>query len=592
MKKFQSHKPLLLKNMDIIQILLDKNILKEEQAVSLRSEIKSSGQKAEEVLLSKKVVEEGILFREKSEALRMPLKHVVIDEVPLKILGLIPEDSAKYYKMVPIASTGDNFEIGMVYPEDVRAQEALQFLGRQGNFSYRVSLITLSTFEELMKQSRSHKKEMKRALEELEEEMKDDKGERKAAEFHAERLVEDAPITKMVAVILRNAVEGGASDIHIEPMKDKVRVRFRFLGELHSSLFLPSKVRQSIVARIKILSNMKIDETRKPQDGRFSAPVNGKNIDFRVATFPTPLGEKVAIRVLDPGTGLKSFEDLGIDGVNLTRIKNATDKPFGLILVTGPTGSGKSTTLYAILRSLNKESVNIVSLEDPIEYFIEGVNQSQIMPEIGYDFAQGLRQVLRQDPDIVMVGEVRDKETATLVIHAALTGHIVLSTLHTNNAVGVIPRIVDMGVDRFLIPATLTLAIAQRLVRRLCDTCKEKITPNETTKELLLSEIEKFPESAKKYLEPRFGTKGKEFSVYEAKGCKKCGGGGYSGRIAIMEVMSMSESISDMILKESSEIELMRKAQEEGMITLRQDGMLKVLDGVTTIEEVLKVTAE
>jgi len=578
--------------MDILKVLVEKNILREEDAAQLRTEIAESGQKAEEVLVKKKAVEESVLFREKSEALRMPLKSVATEEIPVKILGVIPEDSAKFYKMAPIGSSGDTLEVGMVYPEDVRAQEALQFLARQGNFSYEAFLITLSTFEDLMKRARGLKKEMKHALEELEEEIDEDKGKEKKKEFRAERLVEDAPITKMVAVILRNAVEGGASDIHIEPMENNVRVRFRFLGELHPSLFLPSKVRQAIVARIKILSNMKIDETRKPQDGRFSTTVNGRNIDFRVATFPTPLGEKVAIRVLDPSTGFKTFEGLGIEGVNLERIEKAANRPFGLILITGPTGSGKSTTLYAILRSLNKDNVNIVSLEDPIEYFIEGVNQSQVMPEIGYTFAQGLRQVLRQDPDIVMVGEVRDSETASLVIHAALTGHIVLSTLHTNNAVGVIPRLVDMEVEKYLIPATLSIAIAQRLVRQLCEVCRKKIKPNKGAVEILSREMEQFPDSARKYLDARLGKDRSEFAVFEAVGCKKCGGSGYSGRIAIMEVMSLSDKLGDMILSNASEIQLEKQAHEEGMISLRQDGILKVLDGVTTIEEILKVTAD
>jgi len=459
--------------MDTLKVLVDKHLLKKEEAEQIQKEVASSGEKAEEILLKRRMIEEDLLFETKSEAVGVRLKQVVSEEVPLKVLELIPEDSAKYYSMVPLTSSENALEVGMVYPEDVKAQEALQFLARRGNFSYRVFLIRLSDFDSLMKQYRSLKQEMKRALEELKEEMgKDEKPQ--AGKYSQERILEEAPVTKMVAVILRNAVEGGASDIHIEPSKKQVRVRFRFLGELHSSLFLPAGTSQAIVARIKILSNMKIDETRKPQDGRFSAPISGRTVDFRVATLPTPQGEKVAIRVLDSSAGFKSFEELGIEGINLDRIKRAAQKPFGLLLATGPTGSGKTTTLYTVLRHINKETVNIVSLEDPIEYYIEGVNQSQVRPEIGFDFAQGLRQVLRQDPDIVMVGEVRDNETATLVIHAALTGHIVLSTLHTNNAAGVMARLVDMGIEKYLIPTTLSLAIAQRLVRRLCDNCKSK----------------------------------------------------------------------------------------------------------------------
>jgi len=282
----------------------------------------------------------------------------------------------------------------------------------------------------------------------------------------------------MVAVILRHAVEGNASDVHIEPEENQLRIRFRMDGTLYSSLFLPIHTHPSIVARIKILSNLRIDETRIPQDGRFSARINNKDIDFRVSTFPTKLGEKVAIRVLDPTEGLKTYQEIGLISTNLKLIKEAIVRPFGLILATGPTGSGKTTTLYAILQELNKPEVNIVTLEDPIEYFVKGINQSQIRPEINYDFSQGLRHVVRQDPDIIMVGEIRDEESASLATQAALTGHIVLSTLHTNNAIGIIPRLIDMKVKPFLLPATLNIGIAQRLAQRLCPYCKEKVKPN------------------------------------------------------------------------------------------------------------------
>jgi len=577
--------------MDILELLLAKHILKKEDVQLVEKELQSSGRKAEELLVQKRKVDEDLLFQVKSEALGMPLSQVETSEIPLKVLELIPEDSAKYYKMVPLVSSRGRLEVGMVYPEDAKAQEALQFLARQGNFSYTVSLITLSTFEQLMKQLRSLKSEMTKALQELEQEI--GKGEEgKAAAPETGQVIEDAPVTKMVAVILRNAVEGGASDIHIEPGREALRVRFRFLGDLHASLMLPSKVSQAIVARIKILSNMKIDETRKPQDGRFSAQISGRSIDFRVASLPTPQGEKVAIRVLDPTTGFKSFEDLGVEGRNLEKIKRAAEKPFGLILVTGPTGSGKTTTLYAVLRHLNKETVNILSLEDPVEYFIEGVNQSQVRPEIGYDFAQGLRQLLRQDPDIIMVGEVRDKETASLVIHASLTGHLVLSTLHTNSAAGVIPRLIDMEIDPYLIPPTLTLAIAQRLVRRLCNECKEKVEPERGMREIIWKEIQQLPALAKKELPPKTGDSPGQIKTCKAVGCKKCGASGYSGRIALMEVLEMSDAMIELIGESVSEAKIAQLAQKEGMITMRQDGVLKVLDGVTTIEEVLRATTE
>ncbi len=578
--------------MDFISFLKERKLIDNKTALLLEDRMRSSGNALEEIILAEKILQEDALFRAKSEALGIPLRGGDIQEIPSEVLQLVPEDSARYYHMIPLSHKEQMLEVGMVYPEDSKAQEALKFLARQGNFVYRVSLISLSAFEILMRQYRNVKSEMERALEELEQEIKTKSSTARREAAMSQRLVEEAPITRMVAVIIRTAVEGKASDIHVEPMADRVRVRFRSLGELHASLSLPARAHQGIIARIKILSNMRIDETRIPQDGRFSTTIDGKQIDFRVATFPTPLGEKVAIRVLDPGMGLKSFEDLGLDGKNLTKIKAAVKKPFGLILVTGPTGSGKSTTLYAVLQHINREGINIVTLEDPVEYFIPGVNHSQIRPEIGYDFASGLRQILRQDPNVIMVGEVRDGETASLVIHAALTGHIVLSTLHTNNALGVIPRIVDMGVDKYLIPATLNLALAQRLVRRLCETCREKIKPEKAIREIIEQELAAFPAEEKQEVEARIGKDGKDMYIFIPKGCRKCGNAGYTGRVGMFEVFLMTDRVTDIVLRELSEIKLAQEAKEQGMRTMRQDGILKVLDGVTTIEEVIRVTTE
>jgi len=307
----------------------------------------------------------------------------------------------------------------------------------------------------------------------------------KSKEIEFNKIVEDAPISKVVAVILKHAVEGGASDIHIEPVQGKVRVRFRLDGVLHSSIFLPFKVLPSVVARIKILATLKIDETRVPQDGRFSTKIKDKIVDFRVSTLPTVLGEKVVIRILDPSQRKITFEDLGMTGRNLKILEEAIKNPFGMILSTGPTGSGKTTSLYTVLGVLNQEGVNVMTLEDPVEYVIEGVNQSQVRPEIDYGFASGLRHMVRQDPDVIMVGEIRDAETASLAIHAALTGHLVLSTLHTTNALGVIPRLLDMGIDQFLLPFTLNVAIGQRLTRKLCLYCRKKVKATGKIKNLI-----------------------------------------------------------------------------------------------------------
>ncbi len=577
-----------LQTMSLLQQLTKKGILDKEKASSLESEIKKSGKKEEEIILEKGIASEFFLFSLKSKELGISLREITPEKVSLEALKLIPEKTAKYYKIISLKKNEQILEVGMVYPEDLKAREAMKFLARQGNFKFKVFLIAPSTFTKLLKQYRTLKKEVSKALKELETELKIEDIEVKPRTIaELQRLTEEAPITKIVAVVLRHAVEGRASDIHIEPAKEKLRIRFRSLGALYSSIFLPLKTHAAIISRIKILSNLKIDETRIPQDGRFSAKIEKRSIDFRVSTFPTTMGEKIAIRVLDPFTGLKTFEKLGMGKRNLELIEQAIKKPYGLILATGPTGCGKTTTLYAVLQILNKERVNIVTLEDPVEYFIEGINQSQIKPEIGYDFALGLRHIVRQDPDVIMVGEIRDKETASLAIHAALTGHIVLSTLHTSNALGVIPRLIDMGIQPYLIPPTLSIIIAQRLVRRLCDNCKEKIKPKKEIKDLILKEVAKFPASIKnelKITEP--------FYIYQPKGCKKCNKQGFIDRIAVFEVLLMTEDISALILKKASKKEIAKQARKQGMLTMKQDGILKVLEGITTIEEVLRVAEE
>ena len=572
--------------MSIIDYFKDKG--DEEKKKISSPEIKKVIEK--NVTEEKKELPESVVFSNKSEKLKIPLKEVDVDSISLDVLKMIPEETAKYYKMIPINKTEKDLEIGMVNPEDLKAQEALKFLARQKNFTYRVFLITPTNFKELLGQYNNLKKEVGMALEELETELKGKtttKKQKIKSSSEYDRIAEEAPITKIVAVVLRQAVEGKASDIHIEPTRENLRVRFRSLGDLHSSIFLPLNIHPAVIARIKILSNLKIDETRIPQDGRFSTKIDGKVIDYRVSTFPTTLGEKVAIRVLDPEVGKQRLENLGLEGRNLEVVKEKIKKPYGLILVTGPTGSGKTTTLYSILDILNKDEVNIVTLEDPVEYFVEGINQSQVRPEIKYSFASGLRHILRQDPDVIMVGEVRDEETATLVIHAALTGHIVLSTLHTATALGVVPRLVDMGVQPYLIPSTLQLSIAQRLVRKLCDECKEAITPNPKIKELIDKEVANMPPQARKELNIQ-----EDFKIYKPKGCSKCSGSGFSGRVALFEVLSMTESLGEIILKDISEAKILKEAKEQGMLTIRQDGILKVIKGVTTIEEVERVTEE
>ncbi len=569
--------------MSLLQELVKNGILPKEKAAQLEYEINKSGAKEEEVVLERGIAPEEILFKIKSEYLGIPLRKDA-EEVSPEILKMIPEETAAHYKMVPLGEGKGGFlDVGMIYPEDLKAQEALGFLLRQKKINSRVFLVSFSVFNKTMNQYRGIKREVKSALEELENEL-EERGTKGRAE--TESISEDAPVTKIVAVILKHAVVGGASDIHIELTKEQLRIRFRFIGVLHPSIFLPIKIAPAIAARIKILSGLKIDETRIPQDGRFSAKIENRNIDFRVSTFPTTLGEKVVVRVLDSTMGLRKIEDLGMEERNKKILERSIKKPYGLILVVGPTGSGKSTTIYAVLNALNKDSVNIVTLEDPAEYFIEGVNQSQIRPEIGYTFGSGLRHILRQDPNIIMVGEIRDGETANLAINASLTGHLVLSTLHTSNALSALPRLFDLGVDPYLIAPTLNCIISQRLVRVLCDNCKKKAILSKQIQEILIEEIKNMPLSVKKDIDIS------SFKIFEPAGCVKCNNTGFSGRIAIFEILEMTKELGALDLKNINFEKLEEEAKRQGMTTMKQDGILKALKGITSMEEILRVTKE
>ena len=571
--------------MDILNFLVKKGILNETEAKTVKGEMGATGDKAEKIIIEKKLLSEKALFNAKSEALNIPLRDIIPEDVQLEALETIPEESARYYKMIPLSLQDKTINVGMVYPEDLKTREVLKFLARQGNFSYNIFLLAPNNFNNLLKQYKTLKKEVGSALEKLENEEEETT---EAISERSESMVEEAPVSKMVAVMLRHAVDGNASDIHIEPTKENLRIRFRLDGILHASLFLPIKTHPAVVARIKILSKLKIDENRVPQDGRFSTRINEKNIDFRVSTFPTTLGEKVVLRVLDPCQGLKDIKDLGLNYRDLSITERSIKKPYGLLLVTGPTGSGKSTTLYTILQRLNQEGKNIVTLEDPVEYHVGGINQSQIKPAIGYTFAQGLRHILRQDPDIIMVGEIRDEETAALAIHASLTGHFVLSTLHTNNVAGVIPRLIDLGVAPFLLPASLSMLLSQRLVRKLCVFCKKRVTPGLKMKQLIQKEINSLPSSVRR--ESKLSTS--NIQIWEAKGCKKCKNSGFSGRMAIFESLEITKAMSEIILGSPSEQRIEIEAKRQGIVNMRQDGIIKVLQGSTTIEEVLRVTME
>jgi type IV pilus assembly protein PilB len=473
-------------------------------------------------------------------------------------------------------------EVGAIDPNDLEARDALNFISSRIGMPYKLFLIDQSDFDLMLDKYKGLSGEVTKALSELESELSSNiSKETKVEEIKKSsepNIVEDAPITKIVATILSYATEGKASDIHIEPTHDNIRVRFRVDGELNTSLTLPIKVHSAVVARIKILCNMRLDEKRKPQDGRFLAKVEDRKIDFRVSTFPTYYGEKVVMRILDQSQGLRTLDDMGFSETNLKLMRKTLNRPYGLVLITIPTGSGKSTTLYAMLNEVDKDHRNVLSLEDPVEYSIDGVSQSQIHPEIDYTFATGLRTTLRQDPDIIMVGEIRDKETAQLAIQAALTGHLVFSTLHTNNAVGAIPRLIDMGVDPYLIAPTLVLTMAQRLVRKLCPNGGKPIPVEDSIKLMIDKQFEDLPIEFRKEL-----TFGKE--VYEIEPTPECLNG-TSGRVAVIEVLEMDKNIESVILKNPVEAELYKVARAKGMLSMKEDAILKAFQRIVPFEEI------
>ncbi len=568
----------------LTDILVLKGQLSAGQAAEARRKAKAEKRAVDSVLYELGLSERDVVMA-KSELLNIPVRFLEGKKVQFETLKSIPEESAKFYQFVPIGEADGMIEVGMVNSDDVNAQEALKFIASRLNVPFKIYLITPADLKAVLGEYKSLGGEVTQALSEFEEELELETAKNVVgkSDKEVEKIVEEAPITKMVAVILRHAVEGRASDIHIEPGESKLRVRFRVDGVLYTSLLLPADVHLAVLSRIKIMSNLKIDETRVPQDGRFRVRVLNKSIDVRVSTFPTSNGEKVALRILDPEAGIKTLADLGLAGRNLKVLGEAIKKPYGMIVISGPTGSGKSTTLYAVMNILNEESRNVVSLEDPVEYFIAGVNQSQVRPEIGYDFASGLRQILRQDPDIIMVGEIRDKETAALAVHAALTGHLVLTTLHTNNAIGIIPRLIDMGVDPFLLPSTLVLAMAQRLSRRLCPDSRTAVKISGRAREIIDEELAALPTESERELGVL-----KTDEIYEGAVSATCPKGS-RGRIGLFEVFEMTRELEEIILAGPSESKIEAEARRQGMVTMRQDGVAKVLGGVIGIRELLEV---
>ena len=577
--------------MDLIAFLHDEQVIDADMVASVKALIAKESLDPETALLKSGVPSEEILSA-KQKFYSVPSREVGDTHVSFDILQYVPEESARHYKLSPLGIVDGVLEIGIVDPENLEARDALTFISAKLGMPYKLFVITNADLEKLLAQYKGLSGEVGKALGELETEIvaESDKDKKKGirqdftlqddlvTETASTAISEDAPVTKIVATVLRHAAEQRASDIHIEPLADQTRVRFRVDGVLLTNITLPQKVHGAVVARIKVLSNMRLDEKRKPQDGRFSARVQGAKVDFRVSTFPTYYGEKVVMRILGAQTKDWKLDGVGLSARNLALLRAALKKPYGLILISGPTGSGKSTTLYTLLNEVDRDKQNVLSLEDPVEYTIAGVSQSQVRPEIGYTFANGLRTTLRQDPNIIMVGEIRDAETANLAVQAALTGHLVLSTIHTNNAVGIVPRLLDMGVEPYLIPPVLVLGMAQRLVKTLCKDGGRKVTVEGSVKEMLSSQFADLPEEFKKDI-PSLS------EVYRAESTPQCPAG-TSGRIAVFEVFDMNTELEHAILANKPEDEIYNIVRKSGMLTMKEDAIIKSAQGVVPFEEV------
>jgi len=519
-----------------------------------------------------------------------PVLSVVPEKIDQKVLGFISEDTARRYKTVPFLEEDNTLSVAMVNPYDGVALNMLRFLAEKENIFIKIFLVSESLFFDIVKLYSGAEIALQEAIVSMKDKPGQDIEKKKEKSIGNLQSFQNAPIATLVSVIIKHALERRSSDIHIEPVEENFRVRFRIDGLLYTQLVLPIEIGRAVVARIKILANLKIDEKRKPQDGRFRFE-EGNNgfIDLRISSFPVLDGEKVVMRVLDKNSNSTNVEDLGLLGRNKNVLENHVREPNGIILITGPTGSGKTTTLYAFLQSLNGEDKNIVTLEDPVEYHVEGINQSQIKPEIGYTFASGLRSILRQDPNVIMVGEIRDMETAELAIHAALTGHLVFSTLHTNDAIGAIPRLIDMGIEPFLLASTLQVVAAQRLVRRICSHCMEQITLTKLQTERMQALFDSISVDERKV----YGlNKNQEMIFFQGKGCKECGMSGFKGRLALYEVVEIDDNVRAIISdRQGSEIELQKYVlEEQRMMTMKQEGLLMALKKITTLSEVERVT--
>ena len=576
----------------LLQILQDKQIINASQVGEIKNGAVAAKMDLPNFLLSKKIVSEEQLTEIKAVLYNLAYYNPGDEAIKEEVLNFLPEEIARTYNIVCFFRENKVIKIGMVEP-NLKAMEAVNFLALDEKLTVQYYLISHVSWQKIFKQYQKIEEEISSALEVKAKEDNDELVTIKTEDSSVmdEEDINSAPVSRIVSVIIRHAVEARASDIHIEPFDKESRVRYRIDGILHTSLTLPKSIHNAIIARIKVLSKLKLDETRIPQDGRIRLLVSGRQVDFRISTLPLANKEKVVMRILDTAKGAPALEDLGFNSNSLRVLRSGIKKTSGIILVTGPTGSGKTTTLYSLLDILNQEGVNISTLEDPIEYEMKGVNQSQVRPKVGFTFATGLRSLLRQDPNIIMVGEIRDEETAELSIHASLTGHLVISTLHTNDAIGAIFRLLDMKIERFLLASTLKTVVAQRLARKLCDKCKKEAVLPASELEKLIAEIKSIPAEILKTELPDL----KDFSdlshykFYQPVGCGHCENTGFTGRVAISEIIDINETLKAMINQGDKNFDLDAVKKSQDFISIKQDGAVKALKGLTTMEEILRV---
>jgi type IV pilus assembly protein PilB len=576
-------------NTKLRETLLKDKILSEAQIKVLEKKLQTTGKTLTEQILEDRLLSEQILFEAVANSYGVPFVDLSNETIRRDILELVPEPIVQVHQVVAFERDESTVKLAMLDPTDL---QTLEFIEKKTGLTPEVHVTTQSSVQSVLKQ---YHKGLKAELKEISGAKNKDEEEGAPKEKDLKQLAEDLPVVRIVDTLLEYAILEGASDIHIEPLEKETIVRYRIDGVLREVMNLPKNVHNGVIARIKILSNLKLDEHRLPQDGRFKITTAEHKVAFRVSILPIYDGEKIVLRLLDESAKVLTLEQLGMQPKPLEILKRAISKPHGIIYVTGPTGSGKTTTLYTIVNILNTPSVNISTIEDPVEYRMQRVNQTQVSPKIGLTFAAGLRSLLRQDPNIIMVGEIRDKETAEIANHAAMTGHIVLTTLHTNDAVTTLPRLAKMGVPNFLIASTTNLVMAQRLVRKICVHCVESYTLTkkqieELGQQINVSELlqildhEGAVDLKKQNME--------ELLFYRGKGCKQCNDTGYKGRIGIYEVVEMTDEIAQRILDNASTSELTKTAIAQGMLTMLQDGFIKAKSGITSIEEVLRVTQE